>query len=89
MALLNSSRQMTLKHTCTKKIKEATKVGRWSQTVFLNQMAPACQVLGEFYAANNHGIFISTDSGETWRRFTAEWPKKYLQQTVWAITVSE
>ena len=44
---------------------------------------------GEFYAANNHGIFISTDSGETWRRFIAEWPKKYLQQTVWAITVSE
>jgi photosystem II stability/assembly factor-like uncharacterized protein len=47
------------------------------------------KVPGEFYAANNHGIFISTDSGETWRRFTAEWPKKYLQQTVWAITVSE
>ena len=47
------------------------------------------KVPGEFYAANNQGIFISTDSGETWRRFTTEWPKKYLQQTVWALTVSE
>jgi photosystem II stability/assembly factor-like uncharacterized protein len=47
------------------------------------------KIPGEFYAANNHGIFISTDSGETWRRITAEWPKKYLQQTVWAISVSE
>ena len=47
------------------------------------------KVPGEFYAANNHGIFISTDSGDTWRRITADWPKKYLQQTVWAISVSE
>ena len=32
------------------------------------------KVQGEFYAVNNHGVFISTDSGESWRKLTNEWP---------------
>ena len=47
------------------------------------------KVPGEFYAVNNHGIFISTDSGESWRRLTTEWPKAYLLQTAWALSVCE
>jgi photosystem II stability/assembly factor-like uncharacterized protein len=43
-------------------------------------------VQGEFYAVNNHGIFISTDSGESWRKLTTEWPNEY---TPLALAVSE
>lgn len=49
-----------------------------------NQKVPS-----EFYAVNNQGIFISTDSGESWGRLTTEWPKEYLLQTAWALSVSE
>jgi hypothetical protein len=45
------------------------------------------KVPGEFYAANNRGIFISTDSGESWSKLIPEWPKEYLLQTVWALYV--
>ena len=44
---------------------------------------------GEFYAANNHGIFISTDSGVSWRRLDISWPKEYLSQNPWAIAVTQ
>jgi photosystem II stability/assembly factor-like uncharacterized protein len=44
------------------------------------------KVPGEFYAANNHGIFISTDSGESWRKLRTEWPNEY---TPLALAVSE
>jgi hypothetical protein len=44
------------------------------------------KVQGEFYAVNNHGIFISTDSGESWRKLTTEWPNEY---TPLALAVSE
>ena len=43
------------------------------------------KVPGEFYAANNHGIFISTDSGESWRRLTTEWPNGY---TPWRLQLA-
>ena len=29
---------------------------------------------GEFYAANNCGLFISTDSGVSWRKLDIQWP---------------
>ena len=44
------------------------------------------KVSGEFYAANNHGIFISTDSGESWSKLSTEWPNGY---TPMALAVSE
>jgi photosystem II stability/assembly factor-like uncharacterized protein len=44
---------------------------------------------GEFYAVNNHGIFVSNDSGVSWRGFDIEWPKKYLSQNPWALAVRQ
>ena len=44
---------------------------------------------GEFYAANNHGIFISTDSGVSWRGLDIQWPKEYLSQNPWALAVRQ
>jgi photosystem II stability/assembly factor-like uncharacterized protein len=47
------------------------------------------KVSGEFYAVNNRGLFISTDSGDSWRKLETTWPKEYLPQTPWALAVSE
>lgn len=44
---------------------------------------------GEFYAVNNRGIFISTDSGNSWRGLDIQWPKEYLLQPPWALAVSD
>lgn len=44
---------------------------------------------GEFYAVNNHGIFVSNDSGVSWREFDIEWPKEYLSQNAWALAVRQ
>jgi photosystem II stability/assembly factor-like uncharacterized protein len=40
---------------------------------------------GEFYAANNHGLFISTDSGLSWRKLDIHWPKEYSSQPPWTL----
>jgi hypothetical protein len=42
---------------------------------------------GEFYAANNHGLFISTDSGDSWREIAIQWPKEYSSQPPWSLAV--
>lgn len=42
---------------------------------------------GEFYAVNNHGIFISTDSGVSWERLDIPWPKEYFSQGPRALAV--
>jgi photosystem II stability/assembly factor-like uncharacterized protein len=42
---------------------------------------------GEFYAANNHGLFISTDSGISWREIAIQWPKEYSLQPPWTLAV--
>ena len=34
---------------------------------------------GEFYALNNHGLFLSTNSGSSWKKLDTLWPKKYLK----------
>jgi photosystem II stability/assembly factor-like uncharacterized protein len=47
------------------------------------------KVSGEFYAVNNRGLFISTDSGNSWRKLDTPWPRKYLSQTPWSLAVSE
>jgi photosystem II stability/assembly factor-like uncharacterized protein len=42
---------------------------------------------GEFYAANNRGLFISTDSGISWRKLDIQWPKEYSLQAPWTLAV--
>jgi hypothetical protein len=44
---------------------------------------------GEFYAVNNRGVFVSTDSGLSWRRLDISWPKEYLSQHAWALAVGD
>jgi hypothetical protein len=41
----------------------------------------------EFYAANNRGLFISTDSGISWRETDIHWPKEYSLQPPWTLAV--
>ena len=42
---------------------------------------------GEFYAVNNRGVFCSADSGISWKGLEIQWPKKYLLQTPWALSL--
>jgi photosystem II stability/assembly factor-like uncharacterized protein len=39
------------------------------------------KVAGEFYAVNNHGVFISVDSGLSWNRLDIQWCKEYFSQS--------
>ena len=41
-------------------------------------LASNSKAAGELYAVNNHGIFISTDSGVSWRGLDIQWPKEYI-----------
>ena len=45
------------------------------------------KVAGEFYAVNNYGIFISTDSGVSWERLDILWPKEYFLESPRALAV--
>src|SRR5918993_1154621 len=45
------------------------------------------KVRGEFYAANNRGLFTSTDSGISWREIDIHWPKEYSLQSPWTFAV--
>ena len=44
---------------------------------------------GSFYAANNHGIFRSTDRGESWQSLDITWPEPYRAQSVQALIVDD
>jgi photosystem II stability/assembly factor-like uncharacterized protein len=44
---------------------------------------------GEFFAINNRGIFSSTDSGVSWAALDIPWPKEYLSQHPWALTIGK
>ena len=44
---------------------------------------------GEFYAVNNHGLFLSTDSGSTWKKLDTLWPKEYLKHTPWSLAINK
>ena len=44
---------------------------------------------GELYGVNNHGSFLSTDAGNSWKRLDTLWPREYHQQTPWAIAINE
>lgn len=41
----------------------------------------------EFYAVNNRGVYVSTNSGVSWRELGIQWPKEYLSQHPWALAV--
>jgi photosystem II stability/assembly factor-like uncharacterized protein len=45
------------------------------------------KVAGEFYAVNNRGIYMSTNSGVSWRELDIQWPKEYLLQHPWSLAV--
>jgi len=56
----------------------------------ISVLAANPKVAGSFYAANNRGIFYSTDSGISWKTLDdIEWPKEYLSQHPWALAVRE
>lgn len=42
----------------------------------------------EFWAANNRGVYRSTDAGRTWERAPMDWPTAYTRRDVVAFLVS-
>jgi photosystem II stability/assembly factor-like uncharacterized protein len=52
-------------------------------------LATSSKNAGEFYALSNRGIFCSTDSGISWKALDIPWPKEYLSQHPWSITIEE
>jgi hypothetical protein len=42
---------------------------------------------GGFYAVNNRGVYISTNSGVSWRSLDLTRPKEYLSQHPWSVAV--
>jgi hypothetical protein len=56
----------------------------------ISVLAANPKIEGSFYAANNRGIFYSTDSGISWKMLDdIQWPKEYLSQHPWALAVRE
>jgi hypothetical protein len=56
----------------------------------ISVLAAHPKIAGEFYAANNRGIFYSTDSGTSWKMLDdIQWPKEYLSQHPWALAARE
>ena len=45
---------------------------------------------GEFCNVNNHGLFLSTDAGDSWKKLDTLWPmRKYSPQTPWALAINQ
>lgn len=44
---------------------------------------------GEFYAANNTGVFRSTDAGQSWQKLPLPWPPYYRFWRAGAVAVAE
>jgi photosystem II stability/assembly factor-like uncharacterized protein len=55
----------------------------------ISMLAAARSEPGVFYAANNHGLYRSTDAGQTWQSLDVHWPQPYRSQRVQALTVVE
>jgi photosystem II stability/assembly factor-like uncharacterized protein len=56
----------------------------------ISVLAANPRIAGVFYAANNRGIFYSTDSGISWKMLDdIQWPKEYLSEHPWALAVRE
>jgi len=45
-------------------------------------LIPSEDSLGEFYACNNRGVFISQDSGRSWRNLEVPWKQSFKSQPV-------
>lgn len=43
---------------------------------------------GEFWAANNRGVYRSSDAGRTWEHMLIDWPSAYTRRDVVAFLVS-
>lgn len=42
---------------------------------------------GEFFACNNHGLFRTTDAGESWTQVDVTWPNRFETQTARRVVV--
>lgn len=42
---------------------------------------------GEFWAANNHGLYHSTDAGDSWERLALDWPNEFESETCRGLAV--
>ena len=51
-------------------------------------LVPDADSLGEFYACNNRGIFISEDSGLSWRSLEVPWKQSFKSQHVRHVALS-
>jgi photosystem II stability/assembly factor-like uncharacterized protein len=51
--------------------------------------ASNAKIPGEFYGVNNYGLFLSTDSGVSWKKLDTLWPRECLQQTPLALAITE
>jgi hypothetical protein len=48
------------------------------------------KVAADFYAINNRGIYLSTDSGNSWNMLEEiAWTKEYNSQHPWALAIRE
>ena len=47
------------------------------------------KVSRKFYAVNNRGLFISTYSGDSWKKLDTPWPGEYLPQIPWALAIND
>ncbi len=41
----------------------------------------AGETTGEFWAGNNHGLFRTTDGGDSWTAIAVDWPERFTDQT--------
>lgn len=46
------------------------------------------ETAGLFYAANNRGVFLSDDAGQTWAPLDISWPDEYRDKNVEALLVT-
>jgi photosystem II stability/assembly factor-like uncharacterized protein len=53
----------------------------------VSTFTPNPDVKGEFYAANNMGVYRSQDDGRTWDKLDVSWPSSYERQHAWAIAL--
>jgi photosystem II stability/assembly factor-like uncharacterized protein len=52
-------------------------------------LAASLKNAGEFYVVSNRGIFHSTDSGLSWKALDISWPREYLLQHAWSLSIGE
>ena len=58
-----------------------------SKGTFISILDSNPHVEDEFYCLNNRGIFVSEDSGLSWKSLEIPWPKEYKLQHPWALAI--